>query len=312
MVKYQKLQRMIETHIQGKTTWVDVKSPTNEEVRELIDTYNLPPTLANDFVTPVPRSTASEVDGFIKMTMDFPIVRRTDMRHPHEIKFVISQHTLITIRYEDMEAIDKFRSAFEIESALKKNKKRLNGADLFFSLIGALYASTAAKLDYIQTRLTDIETEIFDGNEREMVFHISEMNRKLINFKQTLKAHDDVFRDAKPLFEHVFKKSYGAQIQDVHMHYYHLIRRTMALFETLHNFKETNSALLTTKQNEIMKIFTILAFVTFPLTLFSSMFGMNTKATPIIGADGDFWIILGAMTVVAFTFFGFFKFKKWL
>lgn len=58
-------------------------------------------------------------------------------------------------------------------------------------------------------------------------------------------------------------------------------------------------------------MFTILAFITFPLTLFTSMFGMNTKTTPLVGRDGDFWIILGAMTVISIGFFAYFRYRKW-
>ena len=70
--------------------------------------------------------------------------------------------------------------------------------------------------------------------------------------------------------------------------------------------------MLTTKQNETIKTLTIMAFITFPLTLFSSMFGMNTEGTPIIGHQYDFWIIIAVMCTVAVFFFAFFKYKKWM
>jgi Mg2+ and Co2+ transporter CorA len=55
-----------------------------------------------------------------------------------------------------------------------------------------------------------------------------------------------------------------------------------------------------------------MAFVTFPLTLFASLFGMNTEMTPIIGHPADFWIIVGIMLSAAITFFAYFKYKRWL
>ena len=151
-----------------------------------------------------------------------------------------------------------------------------------------LYAAGHDKLDYVQSLFSEIEEQIYLGKEKEMVFRISEISRKLIVFRQTLRAHDDVFRDAKYHFEQVFKSTHHDELEDVHMHFFHLLRRTVTLFETLEDFKNTNQALLSTKQNEVMKILTIMAFITFPLTLITSMFGMNTKATPVIGTDGDF------------------------
>ncbi len=55
-----------------------------------------------------------------------------------------------------------------------------------------------------------------------------------------------------------------------------------------------------------------MAFVTFPLSLFASIFGMNTVATPILGHRLDFWIIVGFMLSAAVVFFSYFKYKKWL
>jgi Mg2+ and Co2+ transporter CorA len=61
-----------------------------------------------------------------------------------------------------------------------------------------------------------------------------------------------------------------------------------------------------------MKILTIMAFLTFPLSLFSSLFGMNTTATPIIGNPHDFWIIVSIMMLAIITIVSYFRHKGWL
>jgi LPXTG-motif cell wall-anchored protein len=55
-----------------------------------------------------------------------------------------------------------------------------------------------------------------------------------------------------------------------------------------------------------------MAFITFPLTLLSSLFGMNVQSAPIIGSRGDFWIIVGIMIMGAIGFFTYFKRKGWM
>ena len=85
-----------------------------------------------------------------------------------------------------------------------------------------------------------------------------------------------------------------------------------ALTSTFDNLRLTNDSLLETKQNSIMKVLTIISFITFPLMLFSSLFGMNTENTPIIGNGLDFWIIIGIMVAVSIVLLIFFKYKKWL
>jgi len=303
---------MIERFSQKHLVWVDIKEPTKEEVHQIMTEFGISPSLMNDLSSPVPRSEAVVEGKTVKLTMDFPIVRRTDIVGPHEIKFFVSHDYLITVRYEDIGALDEFKKEFDVLTTLKKTSKKLTGIDLFLSIMNELYSSTEEKLDYIQSILTDIEANIYDGHEKDMVFQISQLSRRLITFKQTLKAHDDVYRDAKPHFETIFKKSYYDELEDLHMHFFHLLRRTWTLYETLEDFRNTNHALLSTKQNETMKTLTIMAFITFPLTLLTSMFGMNTKFTPIVGHDKDFWIILGFMSIATIGFFIFFKFKRWM
>ena len=61
-----------------------------------------------------------------------------------------------------------------------------------------------------------------------------------------------------------------------------------------------------------MKVLTIMAFITFPLSVIASIFGMNTKTLPIVGVPHDFWIIMGIMVFATIMFFALFKYKKWL
>ena len=76
--------------------------------------------------------------------------------------------------------------------------------------------------------------------------------------------------------------------------------------------RETNNSLLATKQNEIMKVITIMAFSTFPLALIADIFGMGAVATPLLGHPFDFWIILGFMGIVGLAFLAYFHRRGWL
>ena len=129
---------------------------------------------------------------------------------------------------------------------------------------------------------------------------------------QNLSAHDDVYREAKAHFERIFGTKVLKQLVELHGQYFFLTRRVNGLFETFIELRNTNMAILSTKQNEVMKILTIMAFVTFPLSLFAAMFGMNTQTLPLTGYPGDFWIIIGIMTCATIGFFVFFKYKHWI
>ncbi len=304
---------MITRYTHSKTTWLEVVSPTTEEVREIIAECNIPPEFAGDLTAPTPKTEALAKKGFFKVTLNFPIVKRTDINHPHEIKFLVTKNHLVTVRFEEIEAVHRFTKEYEVLCLLSgKNKKVITPDVLYFTMLNYLYNSLHVKLGYLENRLKDIEEDIFAGHEREMVFELSQISRRLIAFRQTIGAHDNALDGMPASLQLAFGNVAVNRIQELQLHYQSLKRHLNALTSVLTDLKDTNNALLSTKQNEIMKLFTILAFATFPLTLLASLFAMDTVATPIIGTKGDFWIILSLMVLVSICFYGFFKYKKWI
>jgi len=303
---------MIERFQTGKLMWTNLKNPTEAEITEIVHALDIPITLTSDLIAPVPRNYAHESNGVIKIAVDFPVVKRIDAEHPYELKFIIMKAALVTVQYEEMEAIDRFKKQFEVLTTLGKTSKKMTGAHLFFALMNELYNTSGTKLDYVESNLSDIEAQIFKDNERQMVVEIAKTTKRLIAYRHTLKAHEDLFFDLEPLFLSVYENVYVHDVTGLRKTYMMILHRTNSLFETLSAIRDANDAMLTTKQNETIKTLTIMAFITFPLTLFSSMFGMNTEGTPIIGHSHDFWIIVGIMSCVTIFFFGFFKYKRWM
>lgn len=303
---------MIERFNGGKLTWIDMLNPSSEEIREVMVEANLPPEFVSDLSAPIPRSSAIYLGDVVKITLDYPIVKRTDINHPHEIKLLATKTHLVSVHFEDIEAIHRFKKEFELLSILKNTKSKASGGHLLNALMMFLYNSLNAKLDYLESKLIDVENEIFKGREKEMVFEISNISRRIITFKHVLATHGHVLEDLSQAMEKTFTKEHKTGVSELLDQFTFLSRRVKTINETMDELRDTNMALLTTKQNETMKILTILAFITFPLTLFTSMFGMNTATTPIVGQPGDFWIIVGIMAIVSIGFFGYFKYKDWI
>lgn len=302
---------MIERYDHKTVRWLDVVSPTAEEIRSLLDECAIPREFAGDLSSMTPRTEVFSKSGFLKMTLDFPIVKRTDITHPHEVKFLTTKSHLITIRFEDITTIHRFSKEFEVLTMLKGTKKT-SPDKLFLTLLNYFYDSLYEKLDYLESKLKDIEEEIFKEREEDMVFELSEVSRRLISFKQTIDAHEDALTSLPPHAKNAFGKNYEAEVGSIIHHYKVISRRLRALTSVFEDLRQTNNSLLETKQNSLMRFFTILAFITFPLTLISSLFGMNTEYTPIVGERYGFWVIVGIMVLASVGFFLFFKHKKWL
>lgn len=292
-------------------TWVDLESPTADEVAEVTGEFGIGPSLAYELVAPTDKPRVDVYPNFVYAVFHFPSLRHTHLRdETQEIDVLVGKEFLITTHYQPVDAVDDFARAFEVTELLGRATP-LSSAYLLFELAERLYRESESELDAIDDTIDRIEEGIFRGNERHMVASISKASRELLMHKRILGNHAEILRT----LETASSELLGADVR----HYFHAVtarhfkalNRALAMADTLVELRETNLALLSTRQNEIMKNLTIMAFVTFPLTLIAAIFGMNTTDTPLLGTPHDFWIIFGAMTLLTIVFATYFKLRKW-
>lgn len=304
---------MISVYKHKHLTWVDMESPTSDEVRETMEKYSIDPLVADELLLPTLKPRVDTYPNFIYLILHFPAFKHTHSGNMNqEIDFIIGKDFLITTRYDVVDPLHKFSKVFEVNSVLDKSDIGDHAGFLFFYMIRKLYKSLEHEIEYIEDSLEIIEEDIFEGKEKEMVIALSNVSRDLLNLRQALDPHQEIltsFNDSGRVF---FGDTFANHLNSIMGEYYRIKNSVLTHNDSLRELRETNNSLLSTKQNEVMKVLTIMAFITFPLSLFAGIFGMNTSYLPIVGSRFDFWIITGGMLVATVTFFTFFKKKKWL
>jgi magnesium transporter len=301
------LTRNGEKHL----VWIDLVSPSPEEVRGLMHEFDLHPHIAQELLAPSAKSKVERYQDAVYLVLHFPAPRGAG-RAEQEIDFVVGKHFLITARYEGHNPLHAFAKAFEVDTVLGRTGVREHGGHLLVAMVRNLYQSLLAETGTLQSRLREIEERIFAGSEREMVVELSLVGRTIHDFHTSLAPHEEMLSSFEPHAARLFGSEFSYYVRSLTGEYERILRTVGHLQDGLRELRETNNSLLSTKQNEIMKTLTIMAFVALPLTLVSSIFGMNTTHIPIIGMRGDFWIITGFMAFLGVIFFIYFKRKKWL
>lgn len=303
---------MLTRYVQRNLTWIDCVSPTAAEVRSLMHEFSIDPLIAEELLLPSYKPKVEKRGDVIYVILHFPTLRNGRQAPEQEIDFVVGKHFLITTRYENVDPFHTFAKIFEVDALLQKESHASHGGHLFVALVRNLYQAIENGCTTMHRRLRDIEESIFRGHERRMVAELSQVGRGIHDFRQSLAPHKEMLKSFEPVGIRTFGSEFAYYIRDLAGAYERIERVLENLRGSLTELRETNNSLLSTKQNEIMKNLTIMAFVTFPLTLISSVFGMNTNYLPIVGTVGDFWIVLGMMVVLALSFFVYFKRNNWL
>ena len=294
-------------------TWIDLENPTRDEVKEVMETYDIHPLVGEELLSPTLKPKVDLYTDYIYLILHFPAFRHThSSRSEQEVDFVVGKNFLITTRYDTIDPMHKFSKVFEVNSILDRSDMGEHAGFIFFYMIRKLYRSIGHELDFMSDALEAIENRVFAGNEGEMVFEISKISRQLLHFKRALSAHREVLESFAVASKSLFGDGFSYHAKDIVGSYFRTAEMISGNLEFLNELRETNNSLLSTKQSGTMRVLAIVSFVMFPLTLVASVFAIDSVSRPIIGSAGDFWIILGGMAGAAVILLLFFKIKRWL
>lgn len=291
-------------------SWIHLSDPRPDEVQELVHEFGVHLGIAEELLVPSAKPHAEIYDHHMYLVLHFPALRRAHIHQEQEIDFVIGKNVIITAHYEHIDTLHKFEKTLALDTL--HHAKYEHSFDMFIAVLKRLYRSVEHEADAVRDVLENIERDMFLGEEKEMVFALSKIARDILNLRQALEPHEDILQSVRTEIERLAPAGYASRVRNIENLWHRVNRRMVRLHQTMKELRETNNSLLNTKQNEIMKVLTIMAFVTFPLTLLAALFGMNTHDTPLLGTPQDFWIIVGAMFFFASLMFMYFKKKGWL
>jgi magnesium transporter len=303
---------MVTRSVYKDITWIDLESPTREEVREIMEEFHVDPLAADELLSPTLRPKVDLYENLIYLIVHFPLVVHTHGRSgAQEIDFIIGKNFIITTHYELVDPLHEFSRVFEVNSILDKSNIGTHAGFVFFYILRELYRNVMLQLDELDRKLEDIEERIFKGEEAFMVREISKVNRDLLNVRQAIRPHKEILESFEIAATRFFGDDFLYHVRAISGEYYRVYNVLESQKETLVDLRETNDALLTTKTNEIMKILTVMAFVILPPGLIAGLFGMNVKP-PFLDTENHFWLIVVVMMSSMIFTFVLMKWKKWI
>jgi magnesium transporter len=304
---------MITRHTRGGVTWVDLEAASHDELEEIRKEFDLDPRIGNEIAAPTPYPAFAAFGNASFVVLHFPAPKSRGDLKDQEVDLIVGTDFLITAHYEVIDSLHNLNKIFETEELLGADGAA--GADAVLELVlYRLYGSIRDEIARTAGVLSRIERHVASGSERATVRAISDVSREFLHFENLLTREDQplqTFLETLAL-PHFFGSAFAersVRILAERSRVAHLVKSYRASATEL---RETNMALLTAAQNEIMKTLTIMAFITLPLTLVAALFQMNTTDTPIVGSPHDFWIIIAIMLVLSGGLAIFVIRKRWL
>ncbi len=308
---------MITTHNQRGLVWLDLNAPTENEIGDIVRKHNLNPLVGEELRSYSSSSKINIYKDYTMVSLRQPIRLKTDEGYniaDREIDFVIGKNFIITSHAETIEQLDYFAKIFDTNSLLDKDKAIEHPSHIFYYIAKRIYGGMFQDLENIKDTLRDAESRIFSGEEKKMVKALSLISRELIDFKQTAYSHHEVWLELSKHSEssNIYGPEFHSYIQQIKDYATGINEQIVNSRELLADLRETNNSLLDTKQNEIIKVLTLVSFIFYPLTFIASVFTISGVEVPLTQTPSDWWVIMGIMLVVTIAIVWYFKKRDWI
>lgn len=297
---------------QGKITWIDITSPTDDDLNYLNKHYHFHPLILQELKTLSQRNKAALYDNYLFLITHFPIWDpQKQSSQPWELDVIISQKLVVTVSYSEsseahlelLEAV--YQKDFE-EEYLKESFK------LFYFIIEHYLDFSLRQIAHIQEKINNLEEQIFSSQQEKAIPLISFVKRDILNFRRIFKYLEE---DLKSLA----RKGPGLLGEEAKVYFDDLLGDSLRIENLIDNFKDTieslentNNSLIDHKINVLTRIYTTISFITLPTILILSIYQTNTHALPFLGYRYDTLIVLLIAFIPSFLIYLYLKQKKLL
>lgn len=294
--------------------WINIENPNEGSVDFLKKNFQLCPSIIKEFLPPVKRSKVEQYKDYFFIVVHFPVFHKKEQKtRSTELDIILFKDTVITSNDGSLPELKKmFKKC--VSSELTRNYYFKNNAVyLTFQILDKLIDTRIPMLDKIDDSISEIEESLFKGNEKEMVRKIAIIKHHVISFRRIMKPQRMVLESLAKMAPRVAKENFIKLSSEV-------IGSNIKVWNTLENNKEmiealehTNESLFSYKLNTTMKILTAFSVIVLPVSLIANTFGMNvTNGMPFVDSPFGFYIVGGAMIIMTFISFLFFKLNKWI
>jgi magnesium transporter len=301
--------------ITAETVWFDLLNPTKEEDNEVERLLGVSiPTRAE--MREIEASSRFYQENGASYMTGFLVHNGEDQTlGSSTLTFVLAGNALVTLRYTDHKAFPDFLSRVERGDATCRT-----GAAIMIGIIETLVERQADLIVAIQDRVDKLARGIFELKKR------SSENKLETLLKGTGTQGDIVARVTESATSlervlHVMKNTAQERncdgkifqrIETVDRDLASLAEHRRFLADRISFLLNATLGLISNEQNQIIKLFSVMAVMLMPPTLVASIYGMNFRHMPELEWISGYPMALGLMFVSALIPFIYFRHKGWL
>lgn len=206
---------------------------------------------------------------------------------------------------EDDETADRVQTLMGPEEETQSNGMQL------YRFFARLMRDDRQYLEKLEEEITDTENQVLAGSQRTYLDKIIDWRKELLGMKQYYDQLSVIFDELEANDNDLLPNSVVRRVSILGNRAYRLSNGVINLREYVAQMREAYQSQLSIQQNELMKVFTVVAAVFMPLTLLVGWYGMNFKNMPELNWAYGYPAVIGISVLLCIGMIWYFRKKKW-
>lgn len=203
------------------------------------------------------------------------------------------------------------RRAQEIFSSLEEEQE-LSHPQRLYRFFTRLLKGDMDHLDQLEEQIAQGEEAVLAREDSACLEKVVLWRRELLRLRRYYEQLDSIFRELAENENGLLQREQVRRFANLGNRTERYLNSVQDLRESVAHLQEAYQAQLSIRQNDLMKVFTVVTVVFLPLTLLTGWYGMNFAYMPELHWRYGYpvMIALGAVIVAVLVYW--FKRKKWL
>ncbi len=295
------------------TTWIDITHPGAADVEALHHRFpRFHPLNLEDIRSAIERPKLDHDDSYLFLVMHFPRWdARDELSRPSEVDFFLGPDYVVTVHDGALKPLTAAFAACQTDDNERNGLLGLGATHALHALIDRLVDYVFPILNKVDQRVHAIEDALFESDARQVIQEIALLRRDIISLRRIIRGQIPIVRQLETCEHPILHERMEEYFGDIVDHLFKLGDIADENFEIINSFADTADTLASYRINEVMRILTVISVIMLPLTLISSIYGMNI-VLPFADNPNAFIITSGIMLVIALLMLYLFRRRHWL
>ena len=313
VVKKEEQKLNLDSLTWGELTWVNIERPTDQETEYLAQHYPFHPLDLDDCLSRIQRPKIDEYKDYLFLVFHFPVFNiEARVTTPCQVSVFIGENYLVTLHKGELKPLVKLFKECQIDEESRQENFSQGPGYLLYRIIDRLVDYCLPILNKIGDNIECTEDNIFASKGMpKAIEDISILRRDVISFRRIIWPMRAVIGSLEPKIRRFAKMDLTVYFGDMTDHVDKIWDGLDEYKEVIEGLNATHVSLATNRTNEVMRMLAIVATILLPLTVVSSIYGMNVPL-PLQDSHYSFVLVFLIWAVIVSGMLYFFRRHHWI